>query len=134
MKIKNIEIIKQEHGLLILSYQGVLSETLDISKKYDIEIKEHNKKRTVDQNALAWKLINEISKVTDNDEWDVYISALEQANVKADYILAFDDAEESLKRVYRVVKKIDKTREENNRLRTENYYYKAHIKGGQQWK
>lgn len=118
MKIKNVEIIKQEQGIIILSYEGFLTSTLDLNKKYDIQVEEHGKQRTKDQNALLWKLIDELAKKTKNDKWAIYVEALKQANIKGEYILALPAAKQSLEQVYRVVEALDETREVNGKQLT----------------
>ena len=107
------EIQKADDGVLILNYNGFLSEELDLNKLYQIEIKEYKGKRSIEQNATAWLIISKIAEVTQNDKWQIYTEALRQAGQKAEYILALPQAEKQLKSVYRVVEVLDETREVN---------------------
>lgn len=48
----------------------------DKDKQKKFEIKEHREKRSLTQNAYAWKLITEIGNVTRLDKEDVYFNML----------------------------------------------------------
>ena len=77
---------------------------LDLTKEYQLEIKELKSTRTIQQNRYMWSLIHEISKQQEMDDMEVYIQALEEANAKFEYIMAPEEAEENLKKGFRAVK------------------------------
>lgn len=77
---------------------------LDLTKEYQLEIKELKSTRTLQQNRYMWSLIHEISKQQEMDDMEVYIQALEEANAKYEYIMAPEEAEENLKKGFRAVK------------------------------
>lgn len=79
---------------------------LELGKDYSLEIKPYKSSRSMEQNALLWGLIQQLSDETGNDPMDIYISALESANAKYEYIGALPQAEDSLKKVFRAVKPI----------------------------
>lgn len=97
-------ISKAEKGEIILKYNGFLADTLDLSKTYDVEIKEYKSKRSIDSNKMFWGILEKIKEVTDNDLMDLYIDILEKANAKYDYLMVLPDAVEELKKCFRAVK------------------------------
>ena len=102
MKI-NAELIKCEAGMLIFAYNGFTPE-LECEKKYTIDVKEFKSKRSIEQNSMLWGIIKQISEVTHNEPMDVYISALEHANAKCDWIAGLEEIEDILKKNFRAVK------------------------------
>lgn len=96
---------------------------MDLSKLYEVNIKEYKHKRSIEQNKKLWVLINEIAKATGNDEMQVYCSILEKANVKTDYIITAINMEETLKKSFRAVKFI-RMQEVNDK---ECYVYKVYL-------
>lgn len=65
-------------------------------------------KRSIEQNSLMWALIHEISiaRGTEraNDDWDIYLEALERAGAKFEYIAVLPEAERLLKESFRAIK------------------------------
>lgn len=49
---------------------------LDKDTIYDVKIKKHREKRSLDQNAYCWKLINEIGNVLRKSKEEVYLQML----------------------------------------------------------
>lgn len=90
---------------------------LDSGELYTLEIKPYKSKRSLDQNALMWAIIQEISRVTGNDEMDVYSAGLEEVNVKADFFMGLPETEDVLRRQFRAVK-IMENREYNGKMMT----------------
>ncbi len=89
----------------IPTYQSRWLEELDKSKEYDLDIAEHKSKRSVNQNKYLWLLCTEIAKAMhDKDEWQIYLYALEKANVKYEYVLGLPIIEKELKKSFRAVK------------------------------
>lgn len=84
--------------------QGIsyLANIKEDNKLY--EIKEYKTKRSLEQNKMLWKLIHLIAKKTYQDDMDVYVAILEQADAKSDYIIAMPETENELKKNFRAVK------------------------------
>ena len=77
---------------------------------YELSITKSSKKRTGQQNALLWELIGQICMKEDGNragDIELYCQLIEEAGVKCEYIMSLPEAEEGLKRVFRVVKVID---------------------------
>ena len=111
------EIQKADEGVIVANYEGFIPE-LDLGKMYDIEIKEHKSKRSINQNALLWKLIGLIAKNQDKTDWDIYLDLMQNCNIQPEYILALPETIKSLKNAYRVVIPLDETREVNGKILT----------------
>ena len=77
---------------------------LDRNKQYSMDIKEPKSKRTLQQNKYMWALINEIAKKQYQDEMEVYIQALEEANTKYTWLKGLKETKEELLKVFRAVK------------------------------
>lgn len=70
------------------------------NKPYSIEIKEVSNKRSLQQNAYLWALIDEIDKELNgylSDRMGVYCQILEMANVKYEYLLCEERVLDSLR-------------------------------------
>lgn len=98
------EIIKADEGMLIISYNGFLTDELDLTKIYDIEVKEHKSKRSLEANCMLWGILQKIKEETDNDLMDLYIEVLEKADAKYDFLMVLSETVEELKKVFRAVK------------------------------
>lgn len=46
--------------------------SLDSEKVYEITIKEHHEKRSLNANSYAWHLMGEITKATGRDKYEIY--------------------------------------------------------------
>ena len=63
---------------------------------YRLEISDYKSSRSLDQNSMLWGIIQSISKETDNEPMDIYISALEKANAKYEWIAGLESIEDEL--------------------------------------
>jgi hypothetical protein len=63
-------------------------------KLYDLEVKEHRKKRSLDANAYAWVLINKLAEVMRIPPVDVYRQAIQDIYGNSEIIPIKDDAVE----------------------------------------
>lgn len=54
---------------------------LDFNKKYDVEIKQHREKRSLNANSYAWHLISEIANVLNSDKDSIYLIMLKRYGV-----------------------------------------------------
>lgn len=100
MKIK-AKLLTNRAGVITLDagYKVLLPE----SEYYTVEIKPYKSSRSLEQNSMLWGLIQQISDETGNDPMDVYISALENANAKYEWLATYVD-ENELNKVFRAVK------------------------------
>lgn len=96
---------------------------LDLSKPYQIELKEVKSKRSLEQNKKMWVLIHEIAKATGDDDFQVYCGILERADVKSEYLITASDMETSLKKSFRAVKFV-RMQEVNGK---DCYVYKVYL-------
>lgn len=96
---------------------------LDQEKNYLVEIKEPKKKRSLESNRLLWLLIHKIAKETYQDDMEIYITTLERADAKSDYIITRNNIEEELKKNFRAVKFV-RTQEVNG---NDCYVFKVYI-------
>lgn len=84
-------------------------EELELDQYYTVDIIKFKDARTKKQNKLMWELIHKIAeKYGEKNEWNIYINALERANVKYEYIMILPKAERLLKENFRAVKFIKK--------------------------
>jgi len=67
------------------------------------EIKPYKKSRSLDQNALLWKILELIEKETGCDKWTSYLTLLESTGCVVQYLETIPEAESTLKRIYRIV-------------------------------
>ena len=77
---------------------------------YVMSITKPTNKRSLAQNRYLWELLGQIS-VKENgsraDDVDIYCQLVEESGAKVEYLLALPQAEDRLKRVFRVVKAVD---------------------------
>lgn len=70
-------------------------------------------KRSQEQNNYMWALIHEISvaengeMATSEDDWEIYIRALEKAQAKFEYVACLPEAEPLIKQQFRAVKEMN---------------------------
>ena len=73
---------------------------------YSLEIKKPRSKRSLNQNAYLWSLIHELALKMDEDDLDVYIKLLNESKAKYEVLKVLSEAENDLKKCFRVVKLI----------------------------
>lgn len=100
-KIK-AKLISSTKGLLI--FESADYTSLKDGEFYTVDIKPYKTSRSLESNSKLWASIQELAFRTGNEPMDIYIAALEHANVKYEWIAALEEAEDSLKTVYRAVK------------------------------
>jgi hypothetical protein len=93
---------------LVIEISGGLSrkiiDELEKGEDYRVEMTKIKSKRTIGQNNLLWKLIDEIADKTGNDPEGIYCLALEKAGARYEYIAALPEAESTLRKAFRTVK------------------------------
>ena len=96
-------LIKSENGALLFDVDGFVPE-LEENKPYKLTIKPYKTARSLEQNAMLWGIMQQIADYTKNDVMDIYISALENADCKSEFILVMPEIIDELKKVFRAVK------------------------------
>lgn len=110
-----LDEIKAEGDKLVLSlstndpfYKMRIRELLSDKHKYTVDFTKYREKRSLEQNAKLWKLLEEIDHAVNgersNDSWSIYIQALERAGAKKDTIQCKQAAENDLKETFRAVR------------------------------
>ena len=90
-------------------YLGTIKELIpklmeyDMTKFYEVHIKEPRNQRSLQQNKLLWRLIHSIAKQTNHDDNEIYCSLLEKADALSDYIITATEMEEALRKTFRGV-------------------------------
>ena len=69
-------------------------------KLYDLEVKEHRKKRSLDSNAYAWTLINKLAEVMRLSPEEVYRQAIQDISGNNEVIPVREDAVEQFKQAW----------------------------------
>lgn len=95
---------KNEDGKTEWVFEIEYSQKIE-KKQYLMELSEVKSKRSVEQNKYMWALIHEITEaMNDNDDFNTYTLALEQANVKYEWVMGLPQIENELKKSFRAVK------------------------------
>lgn len=87
---------------------------LEKGSLYRLKWAEVKSKRSIQQNNLLWSLIHEISvgrnseMATSDDDWDIYIEALEKAQAKCEIIAIRPEAIPMLKESFRAVRELNR--------------------------
>ena len=86
-----------------------LAQSLEYGGTYILEAVKAKPKRTLEQNALMWALIHDIAehrngRANTDNEWEVYIEALERAGAKYEVLTCIPEAEKILKDTSRAIK------------------------------
>ena len=101
-KITSKPYINGNKLIIPIMYEDKAKKFLDEmkDKEYDLVIKEHKEKRSLDSNAYCWLLCNKIADVLSTDKDSVYRANL-MAFGQSDRIIVLEEALESLKRSYK---------------------------------
>lgn len=105
-----VEIVLELNSYLDKQLVGALEKNV-LYRFKSIEIKS---KRSLQQNNLMWELIHEISVsrnselATDEDDWNIYLEALERAQAKCEIIAVRPVAIPMLKDSFRAVKELNR--------------------------
>jgi len=105
------KIVDQENhahlNLHITNYRHVAwTDELECDVNYSIEIKKVKSQRSLNQNALLWKLLHELEKVTRELAMDWYIKALVETGAVVDYIWGMEKTESTLKKGFRAIQRV----------------------------
>ena len=69
-------------------------------KMYDLEVKEHRKKRSLDANAYCWVLINKLADVMRIPPTEVYRQAIQEISGNSEILPVREDAVEQFKQAW----------------------------------
>lgn len=95
-------------GDLIITIAAPLSVAGQLKKLdglFDVEIKRHRERRSLNANALCWAVIGSIADILGVSDIEIYMQMLEQYGVKK-YIVVKPDAVESVKPLFRSVEEM----------------------------
>lgn len=70
------------------------------NRRYDLEIREHRKKRSLDANAFCWSLINKLAEVMRIPPVDVYRQAIQDISGNSEIIPIKEEAVEQFKQAW----------------------------------
>lgn len=98
--------IKLEGGwLMVKPEREDLGKAMSVVRKhkdklYDIEIKEHRKKRSLDANAYCWMLINKLADVMRIPPVEVYRQAIQEISGNSEIVPIKEEAVEQFKQAW----------------------------------
>lgn len=70
-------------------------------EKLTITAKKYRQKRSLDANAYAWVLLQELAEVLKSDKWDVYLRCLRDYSREFTHVIVKECAVEKMKELYR---------------------------------
>lgn len=111
MKIKaqSIRVLLTLDGkaeYIITSKDRPTEEINDLmDKELSVEIKPYRKRRSLDANALLWKMCDEIAKVIRSSKDEVYLTMLERYGVFT-HVIVKPEAAERIKQEWRAVREL----------------------------
>lgn len=73
-----------------------ICEAVDPAKKYDMEIKQHREKRSLDANAYSWVLLDKLAKATGTPKTEVYREAIREVGGNTETVCVKQEAAEKL--------------------------------------
>ena len=113
---------ESELTLLVSNYQHQqwLSE-LEKDKLYTVELKEVKSKRSIQQNALLWKLLHLLEIETKELAIDWYIKSLIDTGAIVDYIWCADRTEDTVMKSFRAIQKMKYEKMKN----VDGYWYRV---------
>lgn len=68
---------------------------------YDLQVKEHREKRSLDANAYAWVLIDRLAEATGCPKADIYKKAIREIGGVSDTVCVVEKAADRLERVWK---------------------------------
>lgn len=98
--------VKMEGGWLMVKPERVdLGKAVTVVRNhkdrlYDLEVKEHRKKRSLDANAYAWVLINKLADVMRIPPTEVYRQAIQDISGNNEILPIKEDAVEQFKQAW----------------------------------
>ncbi len=99
------EVIKQFGTRVTFDVRREMN--LEPGERYVLKISKPKDRRSIEQNALMWGIIRNLSKKTGNSVLDIYISGLIHANVQSVILFGIPEIQSALEKGFRAVKVID---------------------------
>ena len=103
-----------EDGNVEIVFEVLTPVELSKGTYYRIKLDEIKSRRTIEQNNYMWSLIHDISearnssRATNQDDWEIYLEALEMAQAKFEYIAIKPEAIPMLMQSFRAVKELNR--------------------------
>ena len=89
--MKKLTFIKSQ-ALQMITQLGNIIQSLDESKKYDVEIKEHRERRSLDANAYFWVLCGKLAECTGIEKDVIYRDLIKNIGGNSEIICVRDNA------------------------------------------
>ena len=111
-RVKN-EDDNTELTILVENYSNQeLVKELVKDVNYRVNFSVIKSQRSIEQNKLLWSIIHEIAisrggERASEDDWDIYLEAIERAGAKFEIMQGLPQIEKILKEQFRAVKKLD---------------------------
>lgn len=101
-EIKASEGVGGDLVITITAPLPVAAQLENLNGKFDIEIKRHRERRSLNANALFWKICGSMAVILRTSDEELYLQLLERYGVKK-YIVVKPEAVESVKELFRAV-------------------------------
>ena len=95
--MKKLTFIKSQ-ALQMITQLGNIIQSLDESKKYDVEIKEHRERRSLDANAYFWVLCSKLAAHTGIEKQVIYRDLIKNIGGNSEIICVRNDALDKLRK------------------------------------
>ena len=89
--MKKLTFMKSQ-ALQMITQLGNIIQSLDESKKYDVEIKEHRERRSLDANAYFWVLCSKLAAHTGIEKQVIYRDLIKNIGGNSEIICVRDNA------------------------------------------
>lgn len=89
--MKKLTFMKSQ-ALQMITQLGNIIQSLDESKKYDVEIKEHRERRSLDANAYFWVLCGKLAECTGIEKDVIYRDLIKNIGGNSEIICVRDNA------------------------------------------
>ena len=95
--MKKLTFMKSQ-ALQMITQLGNIVQSLDESKKYDVEIKEHRERRSLDANAYFWVLCSKLAAHTGIEKDVIYRDLIRNIGGNSEIICVRNDALDKLRK------------------------------------
>ena len=95
--MKKLTFMKSQ-ALQMITQLGNIVQSLDESKKYDVEIKEHRERRSLDANAYFWVLCSKLAAHTGIEKQVIYRDLIKNIGGNSEIICVRNDALDKLRK------------------------------------
>lgn len=95
--MKKLTFMKSQ-ALQMITQLGNIVQSLDESKKYDVEIKEHRERRSLDANAYFWVLCSKLAAHTGIEKQVIYRDLIKNIGGNSEIICVRNEALDKLRK------------------------------------